>query len=52
MNTVRYIIARANQLRFQTRAFMLLPMTFNIGVIIGPILGMAHPFSEALSGLK
>lgn len=25
--------------RFQSRAFMLLPMTFNIGVIIGPILG-------------
>jgi hypothetical protein len=25
---------------------MLLPMTFNIGVIIGPILGMALPFLE------
>ena len=25
--------------RFQSRAFMLLPMTFNIGVVIGPILG-------------
>lgn len=25
--------------RFQSRAFMMLPMTFNIGVIIGPILG-------------
>lgn len=25
--------------RFQARAFMLLPMTFNIGVILGPILG-------------
>ncbi|KAI9167585.1 Major facilitator superfamily transporter [Paramyrothecium foliicola] len=25
--------------RFQSRAFLLLPMTFNIGVIIGPILG-------------
>ncbi|QDS72252.1 hypothetical protein FKW77_005906 [Venturia effusa] len=25
--------------KFQTRAFMLLPMTFNVGVIIGPILG-------------
>ncbi|KAE9972685.1 hypothetical protein BLS_003927 [Venturia inaequalis] len=25
--------------KFQTRAFMLLPMTFNIGVIIGPVLG-------------
>jgi hypothetical protein len=28
--------------RFQSRAFMLLPMTFNIGVIIGPILGNAQ----------
>jgi MFS family permease len=25
--------------RYQSRAFLLLPMTFNIGVIIGPILG-------------
>ncbi|KIW04232.1 uncharacterized protein PV09_04538 [Verruconis gallopava] len=25
--------------KYQSRAFMLLPMTFNIGVIIGPILG-------------
>ena len=25
--------------KFQSRAFLLLPMTFNIGVIIGPILG-------------
>lgn len=25
--------------KFQSRAFMILPMTFNIGVIIGPILG-------------
>ena len=25
--------------RFQSRAFLLLPMCFNIGVIIGPILG-------------
>ncbi|KAK7415914.1 hypothetical protein QQZ08_012209 [Neonectria magnoliae] len=25
--------------RFQSRAFLLLPMTFNVGVIIGPILG-------------
>ncbi|KAF2670270.1 MFS general substrate transporter [Microthyrium microscopicum] len=25
--------------KFQSRAFMVLPMTFNIGVIIGPILG-------------
>ncbi|EKG11801.1 hypothetical protein MPH_11297 [Macrophomina phaseolina MS6] len=25
--------------KFQSRAFLLLPMTFNIGVIVGPILG-------------
>jgi MFS family permease len=25
--------------RYQSRAFLLLPMCFNIGVIIGPILG-------------
>ncbi|KAF7560489.1 hypothetical protein G7046_g3657 [Stylonectria norvegica] len=25
--------------RFQSRAFLLLPMTFNIGVIVGPVLG-------------
>jgi len=25
--------------KFQSRAFLLLPMTFNIGVIIGPVLG-------------
>ncbi|KAK7545907.1 MFS transporter [Phyllosticta citricarpa] len=25
--------------RFQSRAFLLLPMTFNVGVIIGPLLG-------------
>lgn len=31
--------------RYQSRAFLLFPMTFNIGVIIGPILGglMADP---------
>lgn len=26
--------------KYQSRAFLILPMTFNIGVIIGPILGM------------
>lgn len=26
--------------KFQSRAFLLLPMTFNIGVIVGPILGI------------
>jgi len=28
-----------NNGRYQSRAFLILPMTFNIGVIIGPILG-------------
>lgn len=28
--------------KYQSRAFLLLPMTFNIGVIIGPILGKQH----------
>lgn len=28
--------------KFQSRAFLLLPMTFNIGVIIGPILGTSY----------
>lgn len=28
--------------KYQSRAFLLLPMTFNIGVIIGPILGKYH----------
>lgn len=26
--------------KYQSRAFLILPMTFNIGVIVGPILGM------------
>lgn len=26
--------------KYQSRAFIILPMTFNIGVIIGPILGI------------
>lgn len=26
--------------KYQSRAFLLMPMTFNIGVIVGPILGM------------
>lgn len=25
--------------KYQSRAFLILPMTFNVGVIIGPILG-------------
>ena len=34
--------------RFQSRAFMVLPMTFNVGVIIGPILGgiLSDPFNS------
>ena len=34
--------------RYQSRAFLLLPMCFNIGVIIGPILGgfLADPISS------
>ena len=34
--------------RFQSRAFMLLPMTFNVGVIVGPILGglLSDPVSQ------
>jgi hypothetical protein len=30
--------------KYQSRAFLLMPMTFNIGVIVGPILGM--PFAK------
>ena len=26
--------------KFQSRAFLLMPMTFNVGVLIGPVLGM------------
>ena len=29
--------------KYQSRAFLLLPMTFNIGVIVGPILGIVLP---------
>ncbi|KAL6709845.1 hypothetical protein ACN47E_000630 [Coniothyrium glycines] len=34
--------------KYQSRAFLILPMTFNIGVIIGPILGgvLADPFAS------
>ncbi|KAL5409973.1 hypothetical protein PMIN06_004943 [Paraphaeosphaeria minitans] len=37
--------------KFQSRAFLLLPMTFNIGVIIGPILGgiLADPVGSYAS---
>lgn len=30
---------KANGSRYQSRAFLILPMCFNIGVIIGPVLG-------------
>lgn len=29
--------------KYQSRAFLLLPMCFNIGVVIGPVLGVSHP---------
>ena len=34
--------------KFQSRAFLLLPMTFNIGVIVGPMLGglLADPIGS------
>lgn len=34
--------------RYQSRAFIILPMCFNVGVIIGPILGgiLADPVSK------
>ena len=34
--------------KFQSRAFLLMPMTFNIGVIVGPLLGgwLADPVSS------
>jgi hypothetical protein len=33
--------------KFQSRAFLLLPMTFNVGVIVGPILGKATDIPSA-----
>lgn len=33
--------------KYQSRAFLILPMTFNIGVILGPILGMATFLSSS-----
>ncbi|KAF1829081.1 MFS general substrate transporter [Decorospora gaudefroyi] len=34
--------------KYQSRAFLILPMTFNLGVIVGPILGgvLADPFAS------
>jgi MFS family permease len=31
--------ANLNSCRYQSRAFLILPMCFNIGVIVGPVLG-------------
>jgi MFS family permease len=33
------VILLTSDFRYQSRAFLLFPMCFNIGVIIGPILG-------------
>lgn len=43
--------------KYQQRAFVLLPMTFNIGIIIGPILGglladPAHSYPEVLGNVE
>jgi hypothetical protein len=35
----RFLILLTADFRYQSRAFLLFPMCFNIGVIIGPILG-------------
>ncbi|KAF2172234.1 hypothetical protein M409DRAFT_62990 [Zasmidium cellare ATCC 36951] len=40
MGVMRTMISEiVKEKRFQSRAFLLLPMTFNIGVIVGPLLG-------------
>ncbi|KAK5123579.1 hypothetical protein LTR85_002617 [Meristemomyces frigidus] len=40
MGVMRTMISEmVKEKKFQSRAFLLLPMTFNIGVIIGPLLG-------------
>lgn len=43
--------------KYQQRAFVLLPMTFNIGIIIGPILGglladPAHSYPDVLGNVE
>lgn len=48
-------VFHTNRSRYQSRAFLILPMTFNIGVIIGPILGgilsdPAHSYPEHFGG--
>ncbi|TKA39835.1 hypothetical protein B0A55_13497, partial [Friedmanniomyces simplex] len=40
MGVMRTMISEiVREKKFQSRAFLLLPMTFNIGVIVGPLLG-------------
>ncbi|EME49419.1 hypothetical protein DOTSEDRAFT_68253 [Dothistroma septosporum NZE10] len=40
MGVMRTMISEiVKEKRYQSRAFLLLPMTFNIGVIVGPLLG-------------
>lgn len=40
MGVMRTMISEiVKEKKFQSRAFLLLPMTFNVGVIIGPLLG-------------
>ena len=38
----------ADRFRYQSRAFLLLPMCFNVGVIVGPLLGglLADPIGS------
>ncbi|MCJ1354807.1 MAG: hypothetical protein MMC33_004797 [Icmadophila ericetorum] len=49
VGTMRTMISEiVKEKKYQSRAFLLLPMCFNIGVIIGPILGglLADPISS------
>lgn len=49
MGVMRTMISEiVREKKFQSRAFLLLPMTFNIGVIVGPLLGgwLADPVSS------
>lgn len=48
---------RANNSRYQSRAFLLLPMCANIGVIIGPMMGgltsdPAGNYPSAFGGIR
>lgn len=49
--------SRTDILRFQSRAFLLLPMCFNVGTIIGPLLGglladPAHAYPDTFGGIE